>query len=72
MNPITPTQNVLDIVADHPETESVFRSRDQRAGECVLCNALFETVAGLCNKYDLNQAELLSDLNKAVSGEQHE
>lgn len=72
MTPITPDQTVLDIVAAYPETEPVFRSLDDRAGECVLCNALFETIADLCSKYNINQAELLFDLNKAVSGEQHD
>ena len=65
---ITPNKTILDIVADHPETEPLFRSLDDQAGECVLCNALFETVTDLCSKYSLNQAELLSDLNQAVSG----
>ncbi|HKK32317.1 MAG TPA: hypothetical protein VJ934_01985 [Desulfomicrobiaceae bacterium] len=72
MTAITPTHTVLDIVADHPETEPVFRSRDDRAGECILCNGLFETVTGLCSKYGLNQAELLSDLNRAVAGDRHD
>jgi len=38
------TTTVLDLVADHPSTEAVFRRYDAAAGCCLLCQELFETV----------------------------
>lgn len=46
---ITPDMTLLDVVHAHPATEAVFRSYDAKAGACLLCTALFdsiETVAG--------------------------
>ena len=41
---ILPDMTVLDIISAHRETEAIFRSYDAAAGECVCCNALFETM----------------------------
>lgn len=57
---------MLDIVRLHPDTEAVFRSRDEQAGECLLCQALFETVKITAQRYGLDQEKLLHDLNRAA------
>ena len=64
---ITPQTTVLDIVAAHKHTETIFRSYDQHAGECVLCNALFETVEGLSQKYGLDLQEILTRLRQSIT-----
>ncbi|MDD2219131.1 MAG: hypothetical protein PHO79_08235 [Desulfoplanes sp.] len=64
---ITPRSIVLDIVSAHPDSEAVFRSYDQRAGECVLCNALFETLEELSQKYDLDLQEILTRLRPNIT-----
>lgn len=63
---VTPDMTLLDIVRQHPATEAVFRARDDQAGECVLCQALFETVETMTNRYGLDLEQLLSDLERAA------
>ena len=63
---ITPDMTVLDIVAVHKGTEAVFRVRDQAAGECILCNALFDTVRQVAQRYSLDLDALMADLRAAA------
>ena len=64
---ISADMTVLDIVSEYPETEAVFRSYDERVGECICCQRLFETVQQVAEKYNLDLAELLEKLNSAVT-----
>lgn len=57
---------LLDVVAAHRATEDVFRSRDEQAGECLLCNALFLTVREACETYGLDLESLLAELRAAA------
>ncbi|MEA3362024.1 MAG: hypothetical protein U9Q61_01915 [Thermodesulfobacteriota bacterium] len=57
---------VLDVVSEYPETEAVFKSYDERVGECICCQRLFETVQKVAEIYNLNLAELLAKLNSAL------
>jgi len=54
---------VLDIVDRYPQTEKVFRKYDREAGVCLCCQALFESLRGMAEKYDLNLEMLLEGLN---------
>ncbi|WP_243544088.1 DUF1858 domain-containing protein [Pseudodesulfovibrio tunisiensis] len=63
---ISPDMTLLDIVHDHPDTEAVFRARDEQAGECLLCQALFDTVAEVAERYGLDAEKLLDDLAQAA------
>ena len=63
------TVTVLDLVAAHPATQDVFRSRDAAAGGCLLCQALFETVSGLAARFGLDREALVSDLEKVMDKE---
>ncbi len=67
---ITSSMTVLEIVSSYKETEAVFRSYDQAAGECICCNALFETLKVVASKYDLNLEQLIHDLEQAEPGDQ--
>ncbi|MUM77364.1 hypothetical protein GKC30_06940 [Pseudodesulfovibrio sp. F-1] len=64
---ITASMTLLDTVHAHPETEAVFRSRDQEAGVCLLCAALFESIGTMAVMYGLNLSALLADLNRAIA-----
>ena len=59
---------VLDIVSAHPETEAVFKFYDERVGECICCQSLFETLQQVGEKYKLDLSELLGKLNSAITG----
>ncbi len=67
---IGPTMTVLEIVHRHPDTQAVFHSWDEKAKECIMCKALFETVEGVCTRYGLDLDEMLADLEQA-SGPGH-
>ena len=54
---------VLDIVSQYPAAEAVFKSYDERVGECICCQMLFETVQQVVEKYGLELSELLEKLN---------
>ena len=57
---------LLDIVQLYPATEAVFRARDKQAGVCLLCQALFETVADVAERYGLDLESLMKDLEQAI------
>jgi len=65
---ITPDMTLLDVVAAYPATEAVFRSRDQAAGTCLLCTALFDSVAEVCVRHGLDLETLTAELEQAAAG----
>jgi len=62
-----PQMTVLDVVSRCRKTEAVFKRYDAQAGECICCQALFETVQDVAEKYHLDLTELLADLESVVS-----
>ena len=65
-NSISPDMTVLDIVSRHRETEAVFKKYDEAAGECICCQALFDSLEKVSEKYGLDLKRLLSDLEEAA------
>jgi len=65
---ITKDQEVLGVVEKHPATQSVLEEYDERAGECICCNALFQTIEEVAAKYGLDLERLLKDINNAAKG----
>ena len=63
---ITGEMIVLDIVAEHPKTEAVFRQYDAVIGECLLCNHLFESIDQIAEQYNFDKEELLDKLNSTI------
>jgi hypothetical protein len=63
------TATVLDVVAEHPATEAVFRRYDAAAGCCLLCQGLFETIPGLAERFGLDREVLLADLLAVITKE---
>jgi hypothetical protein len=57
---------VLDVVSRYRETESVFKQYDERAGECICCQALFEPIRNVAAKYGLDLKKLITDLETAA------
>lgn len=64
---ITPKMTVLDIVSKYRETEVVFKQYDEPAGECVCCNALFDTLEVVADKYSLDIVKMINDLDNVIS-----
>ncbi len=63
---ISKESTVLDIVAAYPRTERYFRSLDAQAGECVLCNSLFESLEGLAKKCSLDPDHVLDQVSALI------
>ncbi|MFO7714299.1 hypothetical protein [Desulfosarcina sp.] len=63
---IVPRMTVLDIISRYRTTEAVFRAWDSRAGACICCGALFDTVQQLADRYNLNMGQLIKELNAAA------
>ncbi len=61
-NRIHPEMTVLDIVSRYRETEKVFKEFDKKAGACICCEALFDTIQVVSEKYNLELESLLSAL----------
>jgi hypothetical protein len=66
---ITPDMTLLDVVSRYRSTEPVFHRYDEQAGECLLCQALFETVKDTAQKYRLDLDKLLDDLRRGSRAE---
>ena len=63
---IEPGMTVLDIIDRHRETQAVFQAWDGRAGECICCRALFDTVRQVAERYGLDLERLMAELNAAA------
>jgi hypothetical protein len=61
-------EEVLSVVEQHPATQAVFERYDAQAGECICCNALFQTIEEVAAKYSLDLEVFLKDINRAVRG----
>ena len=56
--------SVLDVLSRYRHAEDVFRKYDERAGECICCNALFESLNDLAARYGLDLDTLLKELEE--------
>lgn len=59
--------SLLDAVSLHRATETVFRSYDASAGVCLLCTHLFDTIGDVAQRYQLDLAVLLRQLEEAAA-----
>ena len=57
---------VLDVVSKYRDTEAVFKKYDREAGVCICCQALFDTLVDVSEKYGLNLDQFLHDLISAA------
>ena len=67
--PITPEMTLIEVLSQHRQTEAVFRTYEGEAQGCLLCHALFDTLAEAAAKYGLDLKKLLKDLQETASGE---
>ncbi len=66
--PITPEMTLLEVLHKHRQTEEVFRRYEQQARGCLLCHALFDTLAEAAAKYGLDLNNLIQDLQASAAG----
>jgi predicted DNA-binding ribbon-helix-helix protein len=65
---ITPEMTLIEVLHQHRQTEAVFRRYEGEAQGCLLCHALFDTLAEAAAKYSLDLDRLLKDLEESATG----
>ena len=63
---LTKDMKILDIVADYPTTEHIFRSFDEIAGKCTMCHNLFDTLEEFSLIYNIDLDDLMIRLEKEI------
>lgn len=63
---ITPEMTLIEVLQQHRQTEAVFRRYEGEAQGCLLCHALFDTLAEAAAKYGLDLHKLLKDLQESA------
>jgi hypothetical protein len=59
---ILPEMIVLDVVSRYKGSEAIFKKYDEQAGVCICCQALFETLRDVADKYHIDLETLLKEL----------
>ncbi len=57
---------LLDVVANWPATQKVIKKYDEKAGVCLCCSCLFDTVGDITARFCLDRDAFLSDLQKSI------
>jgi hybrid cluster-associated redox disulfide protein len=65
-DPITPEMTIVEVLSQYRQTEEVFRRYEREAKGCLLCHALFDTLAEAAAKYGLDLDRLLEDLQESA------
>ena len=65
---IDPEMTTLDIVSRYRQTEAVFKKYDEKAGVCLCCQALFDPLKDVAQRYGLDLTELIADLKAVIEG----
>lgn len=67
--PLTPDLTLLEVLSRWRQTEAVFRRLEEEAGVCLLCHALFDTLAEAAAKYKLDLERLLIELQAVADAD---
>lgn len=65
---LTSDMILLDIVSRWPATEAVFRRYDEKAGVCLCCTCLFDTIEDVASRFSLDLKAFIHDIEKAAAG----
>ena len=65
---VTSDMTVLEVIDLYRETEAVSRKYDEKAGVSICCQALFDTLKGVSEKYGIDVKRLMADLEAKING----
>ena len=57
---------LLDVVSNWPAMETVIKKYDEKAGVCLCCSCLFDTVGDVAARFSLDESAFLFDLQNAI------
>ena len=63
---ITSDMTILDVVSKYRDTEAVFRRYDEKGGECLCCQALFDPLKEVAERYGIDLDRLMAELEAAA------
>ncbi|MGQ9921035.1 MAG: hypothetical protein ACUVRZ_06855 [Desulfobacca sp.] len=63
---LTPQMTLLEIMYRWRASEAVFRAYESQAGVCLRCQALFDSLEDVAQKYRLDLQALLADLQALI------
>ena len=66
---IRPEMTILDVVSRYRQAEAVFAKYDEKAGVCLCCEALFDPLHQIAERYGLDLETLLADLNAVANND---
>lgn len=66
---ITPDLSVLEVIHRHRPTEAVFKAYEAQTGHCICCEALFDPLNQVADRYGLDLETLLDRLCRAAEEE---
>ncbi|HON58293.1 MAG TPA: hypothetical protein P5040_09425 [Smithella sp.] len=66
---ITADATLLDVVSRWPAMETVFRRYDEKAGVCLCCTCLFDTLGEIASRFDFDLKQLLSEILETAAKE---
>jgi len=69
MRAIQPDMTILDVVSRYRQAEAVFAKYDEKAGVCLCCEALFDSLHQIAERYGLDLEKLLADLNTVANSD---
>lgn len=58
---------VLDVIQLHRRAEAVFKALEKEIGQCICCEALFDTLEDVSFRYGLDQDRLMDRLKNALA-----
>ena len=65
---VTASMTLLEAVQLRGECEDALRARDARAGCCLLCDHLFDSIEHVAGLYGLDLKQLLKECNQQGAG----
>ncbi len=63
---VSAEMTVLDLISTFKETQEVIRAFDAQAGECILCNSLFDSLRGMTEKYGLDLNIVMQEVRRVA------
>jgi hypothetical protein len=63
---INPDMTILDIISSYRRTESIFKQYDEKAGVCLCCLNLFDSLKDVAGKYCLDLEEMMAELRAVI------
>jgi hypothetical protein len=66
---LSPDMTLLEIMYRWRASEAVFRAYEGQAGVCLRCQALFDSLEEVAQKYRLDLQALLADLQRLIQNE---